>query len=480
VKRPCQIDLEQVEIDQDRRALIAALTAGVIFGPVACGPTREQPQNAATQKTPKGDVADVAEGDTRPVLPGVEPEVRIRVTKVRREGAKGQPIGLTLGEKGQRLWVTTPELPRPGRVVYGPLLITAANGGWLLQSEGRRRHGRELIETATPLAMTAIARRPIGYNGKQLEGTLRLFRRTDLGNGDFDLVTHVAMETYLPGVLQSELYQNWPEATFEAQAIAARSYGCCERSFWRRRRHYDVVAGPASQAWSGGEASPRARSAVMATSGLVLVWKGRMIPAYYSAACGGLPASGSDAIGKNPANAVRPLSVQSVSQRRDRGCCEDSPYASWTVEFDRANVVRALAKYGREHGRRDLAAIRRIDAIEVINRNPAGRPTRYRLASRQPLELGAEALRRALNTAGSEGEGESPLRASCIEFRTTSKGIEAQGRGFGHGVGLCQYGARSMGRAGADSAAILARYYPGATVQRGWEASRGSEQLAGA
>ena len=78
-----------------------------------------------------------------------------------------------------------------------------------------------------------------------------------------------------------------------------------------------------------------------------------------------------------------------------------------------------------------------------------------------------------MNTLSSQRTGGTNLRASCIEFRTTRDGIEATGRGFGHGVGLCQYGARTMGRNGASAESILARYYPGATVERGWDPPRG-------
>ena len=473
-----QPDREPLEIDLVRRTLLTTLAAGVVLGPLSCGPTREQPRIATKESSNRN--SRTGDADERPVLPGVEPVMRVRVSGIRSD-TSGKEAALSLGTAGQRLWVTTPELQRPGRVVYGPLRIRAADGGWMLQSEGRRHHGREQIETATPLAITAIDRQPIAHQGKGLQGTLRLVRRTDLESGDFDLVSHISMEKYLPGVLQNELYPNWPEATFQAQAIAARSYGCCERNFWRSRRHYDVVAGPASQAWSGGAASLRAQGAVWETSGLVLVWQGRMIPAYYSAACGGMPASGSDAIGKNPSNAVGPLSVSSTEQRRDRGCCENSPYASWQVQFDRSGVTKGLAKYGRDHGRRDLVELGRVDSINVLNRNPAGRPTRYRLTGSRTIELGAEVLRRVLNASAGAAQGESFLRASCIEFKSTSTGILAIGRGFGHGVGLCQYGACTMGREGADAEAILARYYPGASVQRGWDPSQGTRsKIAGA
>ena len=474
-RQTSQTDQGQQEIDRDRRALIAALAAGALLGPSACGPTRQESEKATNEDDGKDHQADSY--DHRPLLPGVEPVMRVRLARIRGEDARALSA-FTLGVAGQRLWVTTPELVRPGRVVYGPVDVRAADGGWILSSAGRKRHGREQIQTATPLAFSAIDRKPIAYQGNDLKGTLHLVRRTDLAPGDFDLVSHIDMEAYLPGVLHKELYADWPVSTFQAQAIAARSFGVCERNFWRSRRHYDVVAGPASQAWSGGDAAPRAHEAVEGTSGLVLTWQGRLFPAYYSAACGGLPASGADAIGSNPANAIAPLSVLSPTQRRIQGCCEESPYASWQVAFNKAEVARALASYANTHGRRDLLGINRIQAIEVASRNPAGRPTRYILQGTRTTTIGAETLRRALNQISRESQGSSGLRASCIEFRTTPSGIEGRGRGFGHGVGLCQYGARTMGRSGASAESILARYYPGATVARGWDPpvgrSRGS------
>lgn len=312
------------------------------------------------------------------------------------------------------------------------------------------------------------------WNNAPLDGLLRVVRKND---GEFDLVTHLAMEAYLPGVLERELFTSWPAVTFEAQAIAARSFAVCERAFWLARRHYDVVAGPSSQAWSGGVASPRARAAVQATIGHVLMWDRRVVPAYYSAACGGIPASASDAIGRNPANAIAPLTVRSVSQRRTAPCCEDSPYQSWTWSFNRNDVVKALKAAGKRKGPKAMASITHIESIDVNTRNPAGRPVDYqlRVAGGRTIAIGAEALRRALNY----GRTNDRLRSSFVVYDALPSILNGRGHGFGHGVGLCQYGSKAMGQAGLSMQAILERYYPGASIEQGWETSRTVGQYVG-
>ena len=350
-------------------------------------------------------------------------------------------------------------------------MVAATSGGWLLETNGRLRQGRERIETATPLAIAPIGDRGIEFDGELVRGIFHLTRRTDLDPGECDVVTHLPMEDYLPGVLEHELYTSWPTATFQAQAIAARSFACCERNFWLGRRHFDVVAGQASQAWSGGRASSRAARAVASTAGRVLIWDGRVVPAYYSASCGGLPASAPDAIGRNPVNRISPLVVDPF-HKRERGCCETSPHANWTVQVDSRQLLAALRAIGRDGGPKSLRNLDRVRGIEVVERNPVGRPTSYRIRSVQDVQVGAETLKSALNSVRSSSRGEERLKSSCIEFVSTARGFQAEGRGFGHGVGLCQYGARTMGDSGATYAEILARYYPNCELSQAWKPTR--------
>ncbi|MCH2162112.1 MAG: SpoIID/LytB domain-containing protein, partial [Phycisphaerales bacterium] len=447
-------DLEgRTGIDIPRRSLLATIATGVVLGPAACRGVREDSSTVPAKPVPKDNQANtpfLAEPDLRPVPPQFEPSLRVRVATVRQKAGRS-PEPIVIGAQGQRLWVTTPQLRQPGRALSGPLQVRAMDGGWVLETSGRLRQGRERLETATPLAIAPIGGDAVVFDGASVRGVLHITRRTDLKTGECDVVTHLPMEEYLPGVLEHELYSSWPRSTFEAQAIAARSFACCERNFWINRRHFDVVAGQASQAWSGGQASRRAVEAVRGTEGKVLVWDGRVVPAYYSAACGGLPASASDAIGGNPVNKIPPLVVADVFRKRVRGCCEASPHAQWSVDFNAEQVRTALRDLARNGGPSELRNLDRIRGIEVVDRNPAGRPTRYRVRSVRNVEIDAGALRKALNAVRSSTRGEARLKSSCIEFVLTSRGIRAEGRGFGHGVGLCQYGARTMGNSGATA-----------------------------
>lgn len=85
-------------------------------------------------------------------------------------------------------------------------------------------------------------------------------------------------------------------------------------------------------------------------------------------------------------------------------------------------------------------------------------------STRATAEIPAVELQRILNLTGPG----RPIRSADIELEVTSTALRVDGAGFGHGVGLCQYGAESMARSGATKAAILARYYPQAVVLRSW------------
>ena len=461
-----------------RRAFIASMTSIAAGGLMVsgCGPAQQAPPDDSSSSV-AGKPYSPKKSDLRPAIPDREPLVRIRNRVIRVSDTTKAPE-IVLGNKGQRLWVTTPELQRPGRVMYGPLTIEAANGGWSLKTSGRRRNGLEQIKTATPLAIAPIGPHPISYQGRPLLGTLRLIRRNDRAQGDFDVVSHLPMESYLPGVLELELFSSWPSATFAAQAIAARSFAVCERAFWISRRHYDMVAGQASQAWTGGTASSSSLKAVQATHGQLLTWDKRVVPSYYSSACGGLPASAIDEIGPNPMNNIPPLSITSPSQKRLVNCCSGSPRAKWNYRGDLENMRSSLVKWAKRGGLSQLKNLTSLHSITVAARNPVGRPTRYVIRGSVRVECSPTELRRGLQDLRTSAGKKIRLTSDCLEFTPIEGGFRIDGRGNGHGVGLCQYGAAAMGKAGRTSQDILARYYPGATVVTAWDQTGQSRQYA--
>ena len=313
----------------------------------------------------------------------------------------------------------------------------------------------------------------IDFEGRRLRGTIRLVPiRNTAGEAELDLVCTLPMEQYLPGVLEKELFASWRPATFEAQAVAARSFAVCERAFWLRRRHYDMVAGQASQAWSGGAASRRPTAAVESTAGRVLLWRGQVVPAYYSAACGGRPANAIDAISTNQVNQIAPLVVDGGMARRRCGCTTASPHADWRISVGEHAMIEALKAHGRRVSNRALASIRGPVEVTVRRRNAAERPIDFEIRGSGdpiPVVLSASRVRAAVAEAGGRRSWKDGPRSACLELKGSDQGYMIEGRGFGHGVGLCQYGAESMARTGASNLEILARYYPGATVGVAWE-----------
>jgi stage II sporulation protein D len=142
------------------------------------------------------------------------------------------------------------------------------------------------------------------------------------------------------------------------------------------------------------------------------------------------------------------------------------------------NIRKSLVAWSGSGGPRSLSGLRSLHNITVSARNPAGRPTRYRISGSVEVECDATGLRRGLRDLRTPGGKKIRLRSDCLEFTAIQGGFRIDGRGNGHGVGLCQYGAAAMGKAGRSAREILERYYPGADVVTGWDRSGQSRQYA--
>ena len=395
-----------------------------------------------------------------PLPPSKEPEVRVRFS-VRAAGVEPFHLGVA----GQPLLLLDGAVGRPW-LLDGPLDVAVAGSGWaVLDGAGRRI----AIEHLGPLSIRTLGGRSprIEFEDGQLPGSIELIpRSTD--PIQIDLVTRIQIEAYLPGVLEGELFGSWSLPTFQAQAIAARSYAVAEAAFWGPRRHFDLVAGPASQAWTGLEASPRALEAVESTRGMVLLHSGRVIPAYYSSCCGGRSASAHQSISDRSSHKIQPLQARVG----DHGtCCEEASVRDWTLSFELGAVSNACARWGRTHGEKALSELGRLRSVDLVDSNPAGRPLRFKLVDRagRSAVIKANDMRRLLGTVErADGGAPAQVRSDDLRLRVRDGRLHVTGSGYGHGVGLCQYGTQAMAAEGADWAAILARYYPGAEPTQVW------------
>ena len=255
------------------------------------------------------------------------------------------------------------------------------------------------------------------------------------------VVNHVLLEAYVEGVVLEEMGANAPLQALMSQAIASRSYAL-DRASQRKSRLYDLKDDQSSQVYRGlpGHRA-RAHEAVAGTEAVVISFHGRVLQALYSSTCGGWTRPASEVFGSR---AAAPLNHSVPCD-----FCSHSPTYRWEHGIALATLRRRLSL---PPGPLVIARIVRFNS---------GRARQIDvLVNGQTLQIPISRLRRAMG---------SRMRSSWIsEARIRNGRLVLEGRGFGHGVGLCQYGARGQARQGRDWASIVLHYYPGAELALAW------------
>jgi SpoIID/LytB domain protein len=287
----------------------------------------------------------------------------------------------------------------------------------------------------------------------------------------FDVVEVVPIESYLSGVIVSEMPKQWPLGAFQVQAVCARTYALHERQrALKSGRAWDLEAGEIDQAYNGGIEVPTAMKAVADTRGVVLTTEGHLLRAYYSSTCGGRTAGAASIWPTGPGFEFN-LDAPIQSNPRE-SACQGSPVYRWSVTRDRSDLSKQIREWGKANGQ-PVAKMGLVQSLEVAQSNPVGRPTKYTITddSGMPFPIAAELLRVACNygTAGVRPiTKESRVRSGDMEMEVTPSGVVVRGRGFGHGVGMCQYCAKAMAERGDAWQEMIARFYPGAKLERAY------------
>lgn len=275
--------------------------------------------------------------------------------------------------------------------------------------------------------------------GKRYGGALLL--RLDSGGDTVTVVDEISIERYLLGVLPFEMDPQWPQQALRAQAVVARTFAYTQLGKYRKEG-FDLSDDTRSQVFGGlGADTPAVRQAVEATRGEVLGYKGKILDVYYHSCCGGHTESPATLWGGGASPPLRGV--------RDR-YCEASPYASWSafVTFD--HLAASLQKNRLTGGKLERFAVEARDAAGYVSSFIA------RLG-REKLMVKASDLRAAL--------GAERLKSLRIrKVRLLKNGVEFDGAGSGHGVGLCQWGARIQAGRGRTYEQILSFYFPGSTL----------------
>jgi stage II sporulation protein D len=250
-------------------------------------------------------------------------------------------------------------------------------------------------------------------------------------------VVELRLEDYVAGVVSGEMPSSFPPEALKAQAIAARSYALTRKIDAQiAGRSFDIGSDVLSQVWND-RPSAAARAAADATAGEVLVRGMDPVEAYFHSSCGGRTEGGLAALGRDLPY-LAPVEC---------GQCEAAPGVRWKVVVAAAELAKVVGLGGA------------VARASVSTRTETGRAERVRVESRgRTASLGAVDLRQRL--------GYSRLPSLAFDVRPVDGGFAFEGRGRGHGAGLCQWGAAGLAREGKDHREILGRYYPGTAVVR--------------
>ncbi len=304
--------------------------------------------------------------------------------------------------------------------------------------EGGLRLADLRLKTETRLIPTGGAHIRVGPN--LYRGSLIL--RLDPGQ-TLTIVEEALIEEYLEGVLPHEMDPDWPLEALKAQAVVARTFTYANRGKFRKDG-FDLTADTRSQMYKGMTGvNENVRAAVRQTRGEVLGWKGRLLRVYYHACCGGATTDAGAAWGGG-GETDRPLKGV-----RDPWCAA-SPHMKWAIYFAWADLTAAISERRMLNGP--------IKSLRIGARDAAGYVRTFLVKSAgETVEVKAAELR------GSLGAGEmKSVRVKRVN--ALKKGVEFVGAGSGHGVGLCQWGARLQAEKGRSYGQILNFYFPGAEL----------------
>jgi SpoIID/LytB domain protein len=278
----------------------------------------------------------------------------------------------------------------------------------------------------------------------QADATIRVGRAR---RGGYETET-LPLEAYVAAVVAGEAAAAAPGALLEALAIAARSYAIAARG-----RHaadgFDVC--DLTHCQVVGRPGDPARLAALRTAGRVLLDGGRPIGALYTAQCGGWLES-AEVVWPEAAEAMWAQGVVPRGSAAARPDPAGEPEPAWVVELPARAIEDAL----RAAGFRGAG----LEGLHVSARTPSGRAARLALAGFAPSSTSGERFRLAIGRT----LGWQHVKSTHFTVTRMATGYRFEGRGLGHGAGMCLFGAAALARRGATSGDILRAYFPDATV----------------
>ncbi len=276
----------------------------------------------------------------------------------------------------------------------------------------------------------------ISINQNPFQGTFRVIRK----KGGLLVLNEVDLELYLKGVVPSEMPSKWKMEALKVQAVISRTYALYKKRE-NRGRDYDLVGSILAQVYKGASVeNRRTSSAVEMTAGMILSYEDAPALTFFHSTSAGPTEDAAERW-----NIDLPY-LKGVSCPLDR----ESPYHEWKKTITLSDLESALRKKG--------FPVRAVATLTPLKWSRAGRLLTVRiLYNGGEIILKAEDLRQAL--------GYRILPSTNFRIDSFGKELKFEGMGYGHGVGLCQWGTKVLAEKGLNFEKILLYYYPGVTLQ---------------
>lgn len=262
---------------------------------------------------------------------------------------------------------------------------------------------------------------------------------------------NVKMEEYLMGVVAAEMDTKWPVNALAAQAILARTFTMENIKAGRVKNLRGTDASTSVeefQAYDPAKINDNVRQAVEQTRGEVVMHNNNFIKAWFSACDGGVSATAEEGLAytKEPAPYVKggvKDGCLSITEPKNR---------AWEARIPAGQARAAVQKItGKDPGP--------VTSASIVKKGPSGRAEQLRIGS---ATVGGPALRLAL--------GSEKVRSMLLsDVRVEGGTLVLTGKGFGHGVGMCQWGARLLAEQGKSPEEIVRFYFNDVDIQRQWK-----------
>ena len=256
------------------------------------------------------------------------------------------------------------------------------------------------------------------------------------------------MEEYIAGVVAGEMKADWPVEALAAQAILARTFtmqAIEDKGGVPARGTQASTDIKEFQAYNGKAVSENVRKAIDMTRGMVVTYQGKPIHAWFHASAGGITASAKEGLDFKEAE---PPYIQSVQSPDDLAPAD---VQNWTASFTKKEVMAVLTKLG--------TTVNGVDSVEIGKKGPSGRTTTMLI--NKSIEVSGPELR--------VGLGSTKLKSLLLDkVEVSGDTITFTGKGYGHGVGMSQWGANKLATMGKKPEDIIGQYFKDVIIEKRW------------